>query len=81
MMKIVDIAQYPELRNLFPELTSVEFETSLLFSFTIPQKQISVLRSVNYRLVQRDIAAAKSKSRVSHKTNLGTLIKHGCAQQ
>lgn len=74
MMKIVDISQYPELRNLFPELTSVEFETSLLFAFGIPQKQISVLRSVNYRLVQRDIAAAKSKFETNSLNQLLTVF-------
>ncbi|HGJ5877148.1 MAG TPA: transcriptional regulator [Arsenophonus sp.] len=60
-MRIFDPSQYPELRNLFPELTPVQFETSLLFAFGIPQKKISVLRSVNYRLVKREIAEAKSK--------------------
>ncbi|WP_406850686.1 hypothetical protein WH390_04100 [Candidatus Arsenophonus nilaparvatae] len=38
-MTVFDPTQYPELRNLFPELTPVQFETALLFAFGIPQKK------------------------------------------
>ncbi|CRL44560.1 hypothetical protein SGGMMB4_01717 [Sodalis glossinidius str. 'morsitans'] len=66
-MKVFDPAQYPELRNLFPELTPVQFETAFLFSFGCSQKEISVLRAVNYRLVQREIAGY-------HFTNNNTIL-------
>ncbi|QBY47033.1 transcriptional regulator (plasmid) [Arsenophonus nasoniae] len=73
-MTVFDPTQYPELRNLFPELTPVQFETSLLFAFGIPQKEISLLRDVNYRLVKRDIAEAKSKFETKSLTGLLTIF-------
>ncbi|HGJ5854233.1 transcriptional regulator [Arsenophonus nasoniae] len=73
-MTVFDPTQYPELRNLFPELTPVQFETSLLFAFGIPQKEISFLRDVNYRLVKRDIAEAKSKFETKSLTGLLTIF-------
>lgn len=73
-MTAFDPTQYPELRNLFPELTPVQFETSLLFSFGIPQKEISLLRDVNYRLVKREIAEAKSKFETNSLTGLLTIF-------
>ncbi|WGM04095.1 transcriptional regulator [Arsenophonus nasoniae] len=73
-MTAFDPTQYPELRNLFPELTPVQFETSLLFAFGIPQKEISFLRDVNYRLVKRDIAEAKSKFETKSLTGLLTIF-------
>lgn len=72
--KIFDLAEYPELRNLFPELTPAQFETSLLFSFGIPQKEISVLRSVAYRVVQREIEGAKSTFETKSLTQLLTVF-------
>ncbi|HGJ5857424.1 MAG TPA: transcriptional regulator [Arsenophonus nasoniae] len=73
-MTAFDPTQYPELRNLFPELTPVQFETSLLFAFGIPQKEISLLRDVNYRLVKREIAEAKSKFETKSLTGLLTIF-------
>ncbi|HGJ5856197.1 transcriptional regulator [Arsenophonus nasoniae] len=73
-MTAFDPTQYPELRNLFPELTPVQFETSLLFAFGIPQKDISLLRDVNYRLVKREIAEAKSKFETKSLTGLLTIF-------
>uniref|UniRef100_A0A3B0MHU2 Uncharacterized protein n=1 Tax=Arsenophonus endosymbiont of Trialeurodes vaporariorum TaxID=235567 RepID=A0A3B0MHU2_9GAMM len=60
-MTVFNTTQYPELRNLFPELTSVQFETSLLFAFGIPKKEISLLRSVSYKVVKETIAEARNK--------------------
>lgn len=88
-MRIIDPFQYPELRNLFPELTPVQFETSLLFAFGIPQKEIAVLRDVNYRLVKREIAEAKSKFETNSLTGLLTIFHvrlvifalYGCRKQ
>lgn len=73
-MKVFDPSQHPELRNLFPELTPVQFETAFLFSLGCSQKEISVLRSVNYRLVQREIAGAKSKFETKSLTQLLTIF-------
>ncbi|WGM04109.1 transcriptional regulator [Arsenophonus nasoniae] len=73
-MTVFDPTQYPELRNLFPELTPVQFETSFLFAFGIPQKEISLLRDVNYRLVKREIAEAKSKFETKSLTGLLTIF-------
>ncbi|MFS1537729.1 MAG: transcriptional regulator [Candidatus Phlomobacter fragariae] len=88
-MRIFDPTEYPESRNLFPELTPVQFETSLLFAFGLSQKEISVLRSVNYRLVKREIAEAKSKFETNSLTGLLTIFHvrlvlfalYGCRKQ
>ncbi len=69
-----DLTQYPELRNVFPELTTAEFEVSLLFAFGISQKEISVFRSVSYRVIQREIESAKSKFETKSLTQLLTVF-------
>ncbi|MFS1539791.1 MAG: transcriptional regulator [Candidatus Phlomobacter fragariae] len=88
-MRIFDPIEYPESRNLFPELTPVQFETSLLFAFGLSQKKISVLRSVNYRLIKRKISKAKSKFETNSLTGLLTIFHvrlvlfalYGCRKQ
>lgn len=66
--------QYPELRNLFPELTSAQFETSLLFAFGISKKEISTLRLVSYRTVERLLDDAKAKFELASLTMLLTVF-------
>ncbi len=39
-MKIFYPHNYPELRDIFPELTPVQFEHSLLYAFGLSQKEI-----------------------------------------
>lgn len=73
-MKVFDPTQHPELRNLFPELTPVQFETSLLFSLGCSQKEISSLRSVAYKVVKQAIAEAKSKFETQSLTGLLTAF-------
>ncbi|WP_415211610.1 transcriptional regulator [Sodalis sp. (in: enterobacteria)] len=75
-MKMFDPAQHPELRNLFPELTPVQFETSF-FSIGCSQKEISVLCSVAYKVVKQAIAEAKSKFETQSLTGLLTAF-HIC---
>ncbi|HGJ5866493.1 MAG TPA: transcriptional regulator [Arsenophonus nasoniae] len=73
-MTAFDPTQYPELRNLFPELTPVQFETSLLFAFGIPQKEISLLRSVSYKVVKETIVEARNKFDPASLTGLLTVF-------
>ncbi|AWK15446.1 transcriptional regulator [Candidatus Fukatsuia symbiotica] len=60
-MATFDITQFPELREVFPELTPAQFETGLLFSLGVSQKNIALLRSVSYPVVKKTLAQAKSK--------------------
>ncbi|WP_334472815.1 transcriptional regulator [Arsenophonus sp. PmNCSU2021_1] len=73
-MTVFDPTQYPELRNLFPELTPVQFEMALLFAFGIPQKEISVLRSVAYKVVRQTITEARMKFEPASLTGLLTVF-------
>lgn len=73
-MTVFDLTEYPELRNLFPELTSTEFEISMLLAFGVPQKQISYLRSVSYRNTQKVVDSATKKFEQSSLTALITII-------
>lgn len=73
-MTVFDPTQYPELRNLFPELTPVQFETALLFAFGIPQKEISVLRSVAYKVVRQTITETRMKFEPASLTGLLTVF-------
>ena len=61
MKAIFDPTQYPSLRNLFMELTPVQFETSLLFSLGISQKEISTVRGVSYPAVKQSLSEAKNR--------------------
>ncbi|WP_342221016.1 transcriptional regulator [Candidatus Fukatsuia endosymbiont of Tuberolachnus salignus] len=60
-MANIDITQFPELREVFPELTPVQFETAMLFSLGVSQKEISELRSISYKVVKQTLEAAKIK--------------------
>ncbi|MBG6243443.1 MAG: transcriptional regulator [Candidatus Symbiopectobacterium sp. Dall1.0] len=71
---LFDLSQIQEFRDVFPELTPVQFEISFLFSLGCSQKEISVLRSVAYRVIQREIAEAKSKFETQSLTGLLTIF-------
>ncbi|WP_342220875.1 helix-turn-helix transcriptional regulator [Candidatus Fukatsuia endosymbiont of Tuberolachnus salignus] len=73
-MAVFDPTQYPELRNLFPELTPVQFETAMLFSLGVSQKEIAVLRSISYKVVKQTIAEAKIKFESCSLTGLLTVF-------
>ncbi|AWK13937.1 transcriptional regulator [Candidatus Fukatsuia symbiotica] len=60
-MANIDITQFPELREVFPELTTVQFETAMLFALGVSQKDIALLRSVSYPAVKQTLASAKLK--------------------
>ncbi|WP_342221025.1 transcriptional regulator [Candidatus Fukatsuia endosymbiont of Tuberolachnus salignus] len=60
-MANIDITQFPELREVFPELTPVQFETAMLFALGVSQKDIALLRSVSYPAVKQTLASAKLK--------------------
>ncbi|EFL91126.1 hypothetical protein REG_1955 [Candidatus Regiella insecticola LSR1] len=60
-MANIDITQFSELRNVFPELTAVQFETAMLFSLGLPQKEIALLRAVSYPAVKQALTSAKLK--------------------
>lgn len=60
-MAIVDITQFSEFREVFPELTPVQFETAMLFALGISQKDIAVLRSVSYPVVNATLEEIKIK--------------------
>lgn len=49
-------------------------ETSLLFSFGIPQKEISLLRSVAYKVVKETMVDARNKFEPSSLTGLLTVF-------
>ncbi|AWK15693.1 transcriptional regulator [Candidatus Fukatsuia symbiotica] len=60
-MTAFDPTQFPELREVFPELTLIQFETAMLFSLGVSQIEISALRSVSYKTVKQTLAEAKNK--------------------
>ncbi|ASV34261.1 transcriptional regulator [Candidatus Hamiltonella defensa] len=73
-MKIFDPHDYPELRDIFPELTPVQFEHSLLYAFGLSQKEISTVRDVSYKVVKASISEAKSQFESKSLTGLLTVI-------
>lgn len=73
-MKIFEPNDYPELHNLFPELTAVQFENSLLHAFGLSQKEIAAVRGVSMPTVRDSIAEAKTKFEPKSLTGLLTVI-------
>lgn len=74
-MTAFDPTHYPELRNLFPELTSTEFEISILLALGVPKKTISDLRSCHYMTVDQLANSAKSKFELNSLISLITIIQ------
>ncbi|AWK15556.1 transcriptional regulator (plasmid) [Candidatus Fukatsuia symbiotica] len=60
-MATFDPTQFPELREVFPELTPVQFETAMLFALGVSQQEIALLRTVSYKVVKQTLADAKTK--------------------
>lgn len=73
-MKIFEPNDYPELRNLFPELTPGQFENSLLCAFGLSQKEIAAVRGVSLGTVNTLLLQAKSKFESNSLTGLLTVI-------
>ncbi|WP_339057851.1 transcriptional regulator [Candidatus Regiella endosymbiont of Tuberolachnus salignus] len=60
-MAAFDMTQFSEFREIFPELTPVQFETAMLFALGISQKDIAALRSVSYSAVKKTLFQTKNK--------------------
>lgn len=60
-MRTFDVAQVAELRDVFPELTPVQFETAMLLSLGMSQGEIADLRSVKYQVVNQTLEDIKVK--------------------
>lgn len=60
-MRTFDFTRVAELHVVFPELTSAQFETALLFSLGLSQGEISHLRSVTYPAVNKTLEDIKIK--------------------
>lgn len=73
-MKIFDPSQYPELRQLFPELTAVQFETSFLLALGLSQKEIAVIRAVSYKNVKQVINDSRAKFEPQSLTGMITVF-------
>lgn len=73
-MKIFEPNDYPELRNLFPELTPGQFENSLLCAFGLSQKEIAAVHGVSQVTVNTLISQAKAQFETKSLTGLLTVI-------
>ncbi|WGM04113.1 helix-turn-helix transcriptional regulator [Arsenophonus nasoniae] len=69
-MTAFDPTQYPELRNLFPELTPAQFETAMLFSLGLTKKEIAWAREVSYPAVRDTLQDIKNKFQFYSLSNL-----------
>ncbi|HGJ5856198.1 helix-turn-helix transcriptional regulator [Arsenophonus nasoniae] len=69
-MTVFDPTQYPELRNLFPELTPVQFETAMLYALGLTKKEIAWARDVSYPVVRDTLQDIKNKFQFYSLSNL-----------
>jgi len=60
-MRTFDLISVSELHDVFPELTPAQFETALLFSLGLSQREIAHLRSVTYPVVNKTLEDIKMK--------------------
>ncbi|BGI53617.1 MULTISPECIES: transcriptional regulator [Candidatus Hamiltonella] len=51
-MRTFDFTSVSDLHDVFPELTSAQFETALLFSLGLTKKEIASTRGVSYPVVR-----------------------------
>lgn len=61
-MRAFDLTQIEKFRDVFPELTNVQFETGMLLSLGLSQGEIAWLRDVSYPAVR--IALSEIKERL-----------------
>ncbi|WP_339057357.1 transcriptional regulator [Candidatus Regiella endosymbiont of Tuberolachnus salignus] len=74
-MANIDITQFSEFRKVFPELTAVQFETAMLFSLGISQKEIATLRAVSYPVVNETLEEIKVKMHFCSLSNLLSVFQ------
>jgi len=60
-MRTFDLTSVSELHVVFPELTSAQFETALLFSLGLTKKEIAFTRGVSYPVVRDTLQGIKNK--------------------
>jgi len=68
-MRTFDVKQVAEFRDVFPELTDVQFETAMLFSLGLTKKEIALQRDISYPQVRdtlQDIKKRMDFHSVSH---------------
>ncbi|ASV34617.1 transcriptional regulator (plasmid) [Candidatus Williamhamiltonella defendens] len=60
-MRTFDFTRVAELHVVFPELTSAQFQTALLFSLGLTKKEIASTRGVSYPVVRDTLQGIKNK--------------------
>ncbi|HGJ5857430.1 helix-turn-helix transcriptional regulator, partial [Arsenophonus nasoniae] len=74
-MRMFDLNQVAELKDVFPELTPVQFETAMLLSLGMSQGEIADLRSVKYQVVNQTLEDIKVKLDFYSLNNLMTMFQ------
>ncbi|ASX26900.1 helix-turn-helix transcriptional regulator [Candidatus Williamhamiltonella defendens] len=60
-MRTFNFTRVSELHVVFPELTSAQFQTALLFSLGLTKKEIASTRGVSYPVVRDTLQEIKKK--------------------
>lgn len=70
-----DLNQVVELKDVFPELTPVQFKMAMLLSLGMSQGEIADLRSVKYQVVNQTLEDIKVKLDFYSLNNLMTMFQ------
>lgn len=73
-LPIIDFKGLVSLKKLFPELTTSQFEITILFCIGVSIKEISHYRSISYSCVDNTLNNVKEKYNIPNLNNLRLIF-------
>jgi DNA-binding CsgD family transcriptional regulator len=73
-MAVFDPTQFSAVRNVFPELSNVQFETTVLYAIGLSQKEIADMRGVSLTSAKRTLETAREQYSLSSLSCLRSIF-------